>query len=493
MNKRIAFTGLRIHAYTRSAQALMIALTLLVFVGRISAGPHFENATSSTEIAPTNKTTFQGTPDFDGSGTVDFADFLIFASVFGTTASDSGFHVSADLNGDGAVGFADFLIFVRYYGAMVSENSPSIPGLVITSGPNVNAVLSLDIDASNNKMDDGNTSGTVAGAGTDIVVEVFVNGLAGPIIGGELSFDTDMLTVKGAVVTTGLNIFGTIAKTTTLGGFPPGVSLTNGYLATITFTTASDVTGTEFTVSASMNVADGTNIGQINMIVASAPLTFNTTSPPSPPLPPLPPFSLSLDGDGAAGDQAVTTLDISPGSVATIQVFGRGIRQATGISARFEYDSVQVAYEDFDAGGVLPNAQVLDVPSTNPTAVEINLVSFGGQATADSGMVGNIRFRTMSAFSGTTLRLVHAELGRGTQRERVTFADTHITLQPAALTPDFNGDGRVDFTDFLLFTAQFGLRQGNPGYDARYDLDGDDAIGFGDFLIFGSAFDREGS
>ncbi len=215
----------------------------------------------------------------------------------------------------------------------------------------------------------------------------------------------------------------------------------------------------------------------------------------SPYITPLTSFSLSLDGDGAAGDQAVTTLKVSPGPVATIQVFGKGIRQATGISARFEYDSAQVAYEGFDAGGLLPNAQVLAVPSTNPTAVEINLVSFGGQATADRGMVGTLRFRKMSAFSGTTLRLVRAELGRGTQRERVTFVDTHITLQPAAaaLTPDFNGDGRVDSADFVLFTAQFGLRQGDPGYDAWYDLDGDGTIGFGDFLMFGSAFGREGS
>ena len=215
----------------------------------------------------------------------------------------------------------------------------------------------------------------------------------------------------------------------------------------------------------------------------------------SPYITPLTSFSLSLDGDGAAGDQAVTTLKVSPGPIATIQVFGRGIRQADGISARFEYDSAQVAYEGFDAGGLLPNAQVLAVPSTNPTAVEIDLVSFGGQATADSGLVGNIRFRRMSAFSGTTLRLVRAELGRGTQRERVMFANTHITLQPAAaaLTPDFNGDGRVDSADFVLFTAQYGLRQGDPGYDAWYDLDGDGTIGFGDFLMFGSAFGREGS
>ena len=183
---------------------------------------------------------------------------------------------------------------------------------------------------------------------------------------------------------------------------------------------------------------------------------------------------------------------------ATIQVFGRGFRLATSVSARFEYDSAQVAYEGFYAGGVWPNplVQVRSLPSgnpSNPTAVEINLESFSERATADSGLVGSVQFRTTSAFSGTTLRLVHAELRRGTQRERVVFDDTHIALQPAAPTPDFNGDGTVDFADFLLFTAQFGLRRGTAQFDARYDLDGDGTIGFGDFLIFSSAFGQGGS
>lgn len=108
-------------------------------------------------------------------------------------------------------------------------------------------------------------------------------------------------------------------------------------------------------------------------------------------------------------------------------------------------------YEGFDSGGVLPNAQVLSVPDTNPTAIEIWIASFGGKAAADSGLVGRIRFRTTSAFSGTTLRLMRAELGRGEERQRITFDDTSVTLQLAALTPDFNGDGRVDLDDFLLF------------------------------------------
>ena len=204
-------------------------------------------------------------------------------------------------------------------------------------------------------------------------------------------------------------------------------------------------------------------------------------------------FSLSLDGDGTAGDQAVTSLDVSPGSVVSLQVFGKNIQDAEGFSIRFEYDAAQVLYEGFDSGGVLPNAQVLSVPDTNPTAIEIWIASFGGKAAADSGLLGRIRFRTTDMFSGTTLRLVSAELGRGEERERITFDDTNVTLQLAALTADFNGDGIVDLDDFLLFVSQLGFSRGDEGYDAKYDLDEDGVIGFGDFLIFASNFGEEGS
>ena len=56
--------------------------------------------------------------------------------------------------------------------------------------------------------------------------------------------------------------------------------------------------------------------------------------------------------------------------------------------------------------------------------------------------------------------------------------------------PDFSGDGRVDFADFLLFVQRFGLSEGDEEYDAKYDLDSDGTIGFGDFLIFASAFGK---
>ncbi|MYD64264.1 MAG: hypothetical protein F4W91_24800, partial [Gemmatimonadetes bacterium] len=129
-------------------------------------------------------------------------------------------------------------------------------------------------------------------------------------------------------------------------------------------------------------------------------------------------FSLSLDVNGAAGDQAVTSLNMSTDQIVTIQIFGKDIQNANGLAARFEYDASQVVYAGFDASDVvLPNAQAL--PEEGTGFVEIGIASLGGQATANSGLVGTVRFRTTAAFSGTAIRLVRAELSRGGQFETV--------------------------------------------------------------------------
>ena len=51
---------------------------------------------------------------------------------------------------------------------------------------------------------------------------------------------------------------------------------------------------------------------------------------------------------------------------------------------------------------------------------------------------------------------------------------------------DFDGDGRVGFSDFVLFAQGFGST------DARFDLNGDGVVSFPDFLIFGSLFQSGG-
>ena len=54
--------------------------------------------------------------DFDGSGTVDIADFLTFVDHFGLSRGDAGYDARYDLDGDGTIGIGDFLIFVNAFG-----------------------------------------------------------------------------------------------------------------------------------------------------------------------------------------------------------------------------------------------------------------------------------------------------------------------------------------------------------------------------------------
>lgn len=56
------------------------------------------------------------TIDFDGNGTIGFADFLLFIAQFGLSRGDAGYDAQFDLDGDGAIGFGDFLIFVNDFG-----------------------------------------------------------------------------------------------------------------------------------------------------------------------------------------------------------------------------------------------------------------------------------------------------------------------------------------------------------------------------------------
>jgi len=55
--------------------------------------------------------------DFDESGRVDFGDFLIFASAYGTREGRPNWNPLFDLNGDRVVGFVDFLLLASLFGS----------------------------------------------------------------------------------------------------------------------------------------------------------------------------------------------------------------------------------------------------------------------------------------------------------------------------------------------------------------------------------------
>ena len=93
--------------------------------------------------------------------------------------------------------------------------------------------------------------------------------------------------------------------------------------------------------------------------------------------------------------------------------------------------------------------------------------------------------------AGTYLINVSSFSNAGDYSLRI-FETTVGGAGPAPLTPDFDGDGTVGFSDFLQFALVFGAREGDGRFEARFDLDGSGDIGFTDFLVFAGAFGSNG-
>ena len=82
-------------------------------------GDHPEAMTRSVSILL--QATAPPSADFDGSGLVAFADFVLFAGVFGSGEGDGKYEAEYDLISDGGIGFEDFVIFAKSFGDAVNR------------------------------------------------------------------------------------------------------------------------------------------------------------------------------------------------------------------------------------------------------------------------------------------------------------------------------------------------------------------------------------
>lgn len=93
-----------------------------------------------------------------------------------------------------------------------------------------------------------------------------------------------------------------------------------------------------------------------------------------------------------------------------------------------------------------------------------------------------------------TLFFYPDEVGRYTLS--ITVANRHglavfnsmPVVQGGPPSPDFDRNGMVDFTDFILFAGAFGKSWADEDFKPWFDLDLNGEVGFSDFVIFGSAF-----
>ena len=71
---------------------------------------------------------------------------------------------------------------------------------------------------------------------------------------------------------------------------------------------------------------------------------------------------------------------------------------------------------------------------------------------------------------------------------RLTLKKQEVPID--SVTSDFDGDGQVGLEDFFLFVEKFGTMEGEPTFDASFDLVKDGTVDFNDFFVFAGQFGR---
>ena len=197
-------------------------------------------------------------------------------------------------------------------------------------------------------------------------------------------------------------------------------------------------------------------------------------------------FSLSLDADTAPGDQSVLSLDVPAGDIVPIQIIGHGLRGTSVLRFRLGYDRSNLTYDDLARSYITYyDGRITYTAGHDYLEVEC---SFADPVEIDSGIIFTIGFIPNAKLSSTQVSLLWAETD---QKNRVSLnSSVRLNITPA-ISSDFNNDGLVDFSDFLLFVSHFGSNHLQSDYDSVFDLNNDGFINFSDFLLFVDAFSNK--
>jgi len=199
-----------------------------------------------------------------------------------------------------------------------------------------------------------------------------------------------------------------------------------------------------------------------------------------------------LDLDTMDGDQGKRVLDVEERQVFDVQVFAkRSFINAQNLIVDLLYDP-----EDIEP---ITNIQSESFPNGVDWFVDGGLARFTVNSTAnvsvENGGVGEISFQVLPGFTGQTEIWFAGAQFSNNNSSQLDVPNSSVVIQNIVpvgpvVNVDCDGDGDVDFQDFLIFVGAFGSKTGEDRFMAACDYNSDGEISFPDFLIFASNFGR---
>ena len=197
---------------------------------------------------------------------------------------------------------------------------------------------------------------------------------------------------------------------------------------------------------------------------------------------------IQVDLNASDGNQELKTkTGVKAGDTVTVQLFSDGFPEVIGYGFNIEYDANALAYVagSFAPGDFIAGATPLDTDKGG--YIEVGAASLTGVSASGDGYLGKVDFILTDAFADSTYVAVTSvgfSLKEGGVQEQVVRVIGRLQAGNSGLMGDFDGNGSVGFTDFLMFAQAFG------GTDSRFDLDGNGSVGFTDFLMFAGQFGK---
>ena len=202
-----------------------------------------------------------------------------------------------------------------------------------------------------------------------------------------------------------------------------------------------------------------------------------------------------MDLDTMDGDQEKRVLDVKEREVFGVELIANhSIKDALNLVVDIIYNPAHIEPASNIEGTVFDS----EIDWFVDSGLARFTVNASSPVVSDTGGVGTISFTALNGFTGQTeIWLASAQTGNNNS-QNVNQPNTSVVVQNIVpvepvgpvVDVDCDGDGDVDFQDFLVFVGAFGTKTGEDRFVAACDYSGDGEIGFPDFLIFASNFGR---